>query len=130
MRVPRDLLRGVAGHVHQDVHSDDEQTNRRGESGGVELAVRAKKLRQVEAGKVAGRIVKEHVLGAGVGGVDRTGGLGCVPAVDGGVKLHARVATRKRLDSYLTKQIGGLDRLCCGSSYASLQVPVANLLRQ
>ena len=47
---------------------------------------------QIQRGEVAGRIVQEHVFGAGVGGVDAIGVFGGVPAVDGGVELHAGVA--------------------------------------
>ena len=52
----------------------------------------AAELHQVDAGQVAGRVVEEHVLGAGVRGVDPPRVRAGVPAVDRRVVLHARIA--------------------------------------
>ena len=51
-----------------------------------------RELQQVQAGQVAGRVVEEHVLAAGIGGVDARRVLRSVPAVDRGVVLHAGIA--------------------------------------
>ena len=58
----------------------------------VELAVGTEVLQQVERSQVAGRVVQEHVLGARIRRVDAVGGLAGVPAIDGGVVLHAGIA--------------------------------------
>ncbi len=60
--------------------------------GDVELAAGGEELQEIEGRKVAGGVVEEHVLRAGVGGVDAGGVFAGVPAVDGGVVLHAGVA--------------------------------------
>src|SRR3546814_9994603 len=46
---------------------------------------------EVQRGQVAGRVVEEHVLRAGIGAVDAAGGGAGVPLVDGGVVLHAGI---------------------------------------
>ena len=55
-------------------------------------ARRRHELHQVEAGQVAGRVVQEHVLRAGIRRVDARRVLAGVPVVDGGVELHAGIA--------------------------------------
>ena len=57
----------------------------------VERAV-GRELQQIHAGQVAGGVVEEHVFAAGIAGVDAGGVLRSVPAVDGGVVLHAGIA--------------------------------------
>ena len=92
VRILRDLRRGIAGVVHQDFLGRDGDVHGVAEAFHVELAVGPEKLHQVQRGQVASRIVEEHVLAAGVRGVDARGALARVPAVDGGVVLHAGVA--------------------------------------
>src|SRR5467141_3513742 len=48
-------------------------------------------LEEVEAGEVAGGVVEEDELAAGIRCVDAVGGLAGVPLVDGVVELQARV---------------------------------------
>ena len=87
-----DHLGRVAGGVDDDLHRGGDDGDGVAIGGGVELAAGGEELQQVEAGEVAGGVVEEHVLGAGVGGVDAGGVLAGVPLVDGGVVLHAGVA--------------------------------------
>ena len=61
-------------------------------AGDVELAAGGEELQEIEGREVAGGVVEEHVLRAGIGGVDAAGVFAGVPAVDGGVELHAGVA--------------------------------------
>src|SRR5712664_2517465 len=48
-------------------------------------------LEEVEAGEIAGGVVEEDELAAGIRRVDAVGGLAGVPLVDGVVELQARV---------------------------------------
>ncbi len=73
----------------------------------VECAVVAAEFHEVYARQVAGRIVEEHVLGAGVRGVDPAGIGAGMPAIDGGIVLEARVsATPGRLGRFLEHLAG------------------------
>ena len=92
VRVLGDLLGGVAGGVDDDLHRGGDDGDGVAVGGDVELAAGGEELQQVEAGEVAGGVVEEHVLAAGIGGVDARRVLAGVPAVDGGVVLHAGVA--------------------------------------
>ena len=92
VRVLGDGLGGVAGGVDDDLHRGGDDGDAVTVAGDVELASRSEELQEIEGSKVAGRVVEEHVLGAWVGGVDAARVLARVPAVDGGVVLHARIA--------------------------------------
>src|SRR6185437_3448890 len=73
-----------------------------------------RELHQVKRSQVAGGVVEEHVLRAGIGGVDAGGVLRRVPAVDGGVELHARIAAVPGGVGDLLHELGGgisFDRL-------------------
>src|ERR1700685_1582425 len=91
MRVAHDHFRRVAGVVDQDFLGGDEDIDGVAIGFDVEGSV-GSELEQVQASQVAGGVVEEHVLAARIAGVDAGGVLGCVPAVDGGVVLHAGVA--------------------------------------
>ena len=80
----------------------------------IERARRRDELQQVEAGQVAGRVVEEHVLRARIRRVDARRVLAGVPAVDGGVELHAGIAAEPRGLGNLVHDVArlvGLDRL-------------------
>ena len=70
--------------------------HRRLERLGVELAVLAHELHQVERRQIARRVVEEHVLGARIARVDARRVRARVPLVDGRVELHARIAAHPR----------------------------------
>src|SRR6266496_1401640 len=91
MRVLHDLFSRIAGIVHQNFLRGDEDVHGVAISLHVKRAV-GRELQQVQAGQVAGGVVEEHVLAARVAGVDAGGVLRGVPAVDGGVVLHAGIA--------------------------------------
>ncbi len=82
MAVGGNPRRRVAGVVDQDFLGDEHQPAGRLEALEIERAVLAAELHQVDAGQVAGRVVQEHVLGAGVRGVDPPRLRAGVPAVD------------------------------------------------
>ena len=92
VRVLRDHLGGVAGGVDDDLHRGGDDGDGVAVGGDVELAAGGEELQEIEGCKVAGGVIEEHVLRAGIGGVDAAGVLAGVPAVDGGVVLHAGVA--------------------------------------
>jgi len=87
-----DGFSGVAGVIDEDLHGGDEDVDGGAVSGDIEGAGGREELEQVEAGEVAGGVIEEHVLRAGIGRVDAAGVFGGVPAVDGGVVLHAGIA--------------------------------------
>ena len=92
MAIAGDEFGRVAGVVDEDVHRGDHDVDGVTVGGDVELAGWGEELHQVEAGEVAGGVVEEHVLRAGIAGVDAAGVLAGVPLVDDGVVLHAGVA--------------------------------------
>ena len=92
VRVLRDHLGGVAGGVDDDLHRSRDDADRVTVAGNVELASRSEELQEIKRCKVAGGVVEEHVLRAGIGRVDACRVLAGVPTVDGGVVLHAGVA--------------------------------------
>ena len=111
-----DHLGGVTGGVDDDLHRGGDDGDGVAVGGGVELAAGGEELEEVEAGEVAGGVVEEHVLGAGVRGVDAGGVLAGVPLVDGGVVLHAGVAALPGGFGELVHEVAGLvllDRASC-----------------
>src|SRR5208337_30281 len=58
-------------------------------------------------GQVAGGVVQEHVLAAGIRGVDSGGVFRRVPAVDGGVVLHAGISALPGGFGNLLQQVFG-----------------------
>ena len=86
-----DLAARELRHQHRDLEHDRPQPAGVTDRLDVELAVLVDELHQVQRGQVAGRVVEEHVLGAGVARVDPTALRAGVPVVDRGVELQARV---------------------------------------
>src|SRR5207244_1512105 len=70
---------------------------------------RVKKLHQVQRRQVAGGVVQEHILAAGVGGVDAAVGGAGVPVVDDGVVLQAGVSAGPGGVADLVPEVPGLD---------------------
>src|SRR5712664_4653814 len=64
-------------------------------------------LEEVEAGEVAGGVVEEDELAAGIGGVDPVGGLAGVPLVDGVVELQAGVGALPGRFRHLPPELAG-----------------------
>ena len=111
MAIGGDLLRRIAGVVDQDFLGDKHHPARRLEPLGVERAVVAAELHQVDARQVARRVVDEHVFGARVAGVDPARVRAGVPAVDRRIVLHARIAATpgriRHLGEHLPGRIAG-----------------------
>src|SRR5437867_1864358 len=91
MRVLVDHLRGISGVVYQDFLGGDDYVHGVAIGFYVKSAV-GRELQKIETRQVAGGVVEEHVLAAGVAGVDPCGVLRSVPAVDRRVVLHAGIA--------------------------------------
>ena len=86
------LLRGELGHDHGDLEDYGPDAHRVAVGDIVEAAgLRVVEGKEVERREVAGRVVEEHVLGAGIGGADLAVGGTSVPLVDGPVELEARI---------------------------------------
>ena len=62
------------------------------ESVHIEVALRVDEFQQIEGSEIAGGIVQEHILGAGIRRIDARGAFAGVPAVDRGIVLHPRIA--------------------------------------
>ena len=67
VRVLRDHLGGVAGGVDDDLHRGGDDADGVAVGGDIELAAGSEELQEIEGGKVAGGVVEEHVLRAGIG---------------------------------------------------------------
>ena len=89
MRVLGDTLRRIAREVHEQLLADDEHAASVPIRFYVERTVFLQELHQIQRRQVAGRIIEEHVLRAGVRGVDAVGIGRGVPIVDRRVVLNA-----------------------------------------
>ena len=94
--------------VDQNLLGDEHDTTGRLESFGVERAVLAAKLHQVDARQIAGRVVQEHIFGTRIRGVDSTRVGARVPAIDRRVVLHARVAAAPGRMGHPLEHLAGL----------------------
>ena len=92
MAVLGNPLRRIAGVVYEDFLGHEEDAAGRGKAVDIKRAIGPPELHQVDAGEIAGGVVEEHVLAAGVAGIDPAGVRAGVPAVDRGVVLHSRIA--------------------------------------
>src|SRR5581483_10720173 len=108
VRVPGDHLGWIAGVVDKNFLGGNDDVNCVTIGFDVEGAV-GSELEQVKAGKVAGRVIEEHVLAARIAGVDAIGVLRGVPAVDGGIELHAGITAAPRGVGNFEKLILGLE---------------------
>ena len=89
-----ELSDGLAGELgHQDADLEDHGPEADGVpvAHQVEPAVSREEGAEVQRREVAGRVVQEHVFGAGIAGVDGTVSRAGVPVVDGGVELDAGI---------------------------------------
>ncbi len=91
MRVLAYDFGGVSGVVYQNFLGGDDHVHGVTIRFHVERAV-GRELQQIQAGEVAGGVIEEHVLAARITGVDAGCIFRSVPAVDGGIVLHAGIA--------------------------------------
>ena len=87
-----DCRRRIAGVVDEDLLRRDQHLAGVREAGGIEARRRRPEAHQVQRREVAGALVEEQELAAGVAGADRARGGAGVPARDGVRVLDARVA--------------------------------------
>ena len=92
VRVLRDHLGGITRGVDDDLHRSGDDADGVTVRGNVELASRSEELQEIEGSKVAGGVIEEHVLRAGIGRIDACRVFTGVPTINGGVELHAGVA--------------------------------------
>ena len=107
VRVLLDARCRVARVPNDDLHSGQNDVDRVLEAGGVELAFLTHELHEVQRRQVAGAVVEIHVLGARIRCVDPPAVLRGVPAVDGIVELHSRIAATVRRFGDLAEQVAG-----------------------
>ncbi|MBV6489794.1 MAG: hypothetical protein CNCCGFBP_00168 [Fimbriimonadaceae bacterium] len=108
----RDLWAGKLGHEHADFEHEGPEPNR------VTIALNVKQsgLRvvepnQVDRGKVASRVVEEHIFRARIARVDPAVRRARVPLVDGRIVLNARVGARPRRIADLIPKVFRTNRL-------------------
>ena len=121
----RDLAARELRHQHRDLEHDGPQPAAVLEGLDVERAVRIAELHQVQRGEVAGRVVEEHVLRAGIGRPDRARRRAGVPVVDGRVILDAGIGRGPGGVADLLPELLGLQRLHHPAVLAGGQVPGA-----
>ncbi len=92
----RDVLRRIAGVVHENFLRGDENAHGGLEALDVELAVFALELHQVQRREIARGVVDENVFAARIRGVNRLGALAGVPFLDRAVVLDAGIAADVR----------------------------------
>jgi hypothetical protein len=92
VRVLRDLLDRVAGVIDDDFLRGDENAHRRFESLDIEHAVGGLELHQVQRREIAGGVIEEEILAAGIRGILPVGAFAGVPLVNGGIELHPGIA--------------------------------------
>ncbi len=126
IREPGDLLRWELRHQHGDFEHDRPQPHGMFVGFDVEnLGLRIAERQQVQRGQIAGRIVEEHIFGAGVRRDDRACGRAGVPVVDRRMILQPRIGRSPGGIADLLPQIAGLQRLVQLAVGAADQVPVA-----
>ncbi len=115
------FTRGEGGHQDRDLEHDGPESD--GVLVGVEIEVprhRVVELDEVQRGQIARGVVKEHVLRAGIAGVDSPALRAGVPLVDGGVVLDAGIGTAPR------GEVDLLPEFASSHASAGLSVGAAN----
>ena len=112
------MFGGIVGAAHQYFLCADEHLHGRTETGHIEALFVIVEREQVEAGKVACRVVQVEIFAAGVAGVYRACAGGGVPAVYGGGELHAGIGALPSrccnlAEEFLSGQ--GSDDFACGA---------------
>ena len=120
-----DAARGELRHGDGDLEHDGPQLDRVLIGLDVEAAVLLAERHQVDRGKIAGRIVEEHVFGARVRRLDLAGRRAGMPVVDGAVELDAGIGAGPGGIADLIPQRARLHRLGDGAVLAKRQVPIA-----
>ena len=109
MGVFLDPGRRIARIPDDDLHAGQDHVHRVFKALGVEVALLADELHEIQRCEVTGAVVQVHVLGTRVRGVDPRRVLRGVPAVDGVVELHPRVAAAVGRFRDLSEQLPGAD---------------------
>ena len=121
----RDGFAGELRHEHADLEHHGPEADGVAVAHQVEAAVLREEGAQVQRGQVAGGVVQEHVLGAGIARVDGAILGAGVPVVDGGVELDAGIGAGPGGAVHLLPQILGAQLLAGLAVAAALQFPVA-----
>ena len=130
MRVLGDSFGRIARVIDEDLLRQNQRIHRMAKPLDVELAIGLHKLHQVDRRKVAGRIVQEHVLSAGIRSVDATRRFAGVPTINGRIVLQARVATLVGGFGDRMQQIAGLEPLHGIARYPRPRPPVRTVHRR
>ncbi len=94
------VLRDFGGRIGREVDQDflrhEEDADCVAIALDVERSVLGEELGEIERRQIARRIIEEHIFGARVRRIDRSGVRASVPAVDRAVVLHARIGAPPR----------------------------------
>ena len=110
VRTLSDLAAWELCHQHGDLEHDRPEPTGMTEEHVIEV-IAAIERHQVHRSKVASRVVKEDVLGAGVRGHDRSIDRARVPLVGGVVELDARIGAQPSCLADLIPQVAGSQHL-------------------
>ena len=110
MTILLDRSSRITGEINENFLRQNRQGNGEAEVLNLKdlLVSLTQKRHQVQAGQVAGRVIQEHVFRTRVAGVDSSGSLDRIPAVDGAVVLNAGITTKMRRFCHFPKQVIGL----------------------
>ena len=97
----------IAGVVDDDLLGGDHHLHRVFEPLDIQTAVFLPEFHQVQGRQIAGGVIQEHILAAGVGSVDTVSGGAGMPVVDRGVELNAGVAANVSGFGHHSQQIAG-----------------------
>ena len=122
---PRNLLGRELCHQHRDFEDDRPQAHAMLEGGDVEPAFGATELQEVERGKIARRVVEEHIFRARVGGTDLARGRAGMPVIDRSVELDAGIGRRPSGMADLVPQFTRRQRLGDLAGQSRRQFPIA-----
>ena len=121
---------GERRHQDADLQGRSSRAERHGENAQVQTGrLRRKKLRQIERGEIAGRIVEKHVFRTGVRCVDPAVFRAGMPLIDGRVVLRPRIGTNPGRPSDPVPQIPRLDGLADFPVDSTFELPIAVCLQ-
>ncbi|OQA37758.1 MAG: hypothetical protein BWY56_00657 [Acidobacteria bacterium ADurb.Bin340] len=122
---PRDGLAGELGHEHAHFEHHGPEADAVAVALQVEATIGGEEGAQVQGGQIAGRVIQEHVLGAGIARVDAAILGAGVPVVDGGVELQARIGAGPGGVVHLGPEVPGAEGLGGLAVDAPGELPVA-----
>ena len=108
LTIPCNRWRRVAGVVHENFLRRDQNVHDLPVRLSVKLPIRLEALQQVDLRKIAGRVIEEDELTAGIRSIDPTTIRAGVPVVNSRIELHPRITADVRRLSDHVQQVAGV----------------------